>query len=56
MIVLGDADFFNLPLNLNCRYTFNHQGNVFPYIRAGVSRNFASGDYVEGSKIGFLAV
>lgn len=55
MIVMGDADFFNVPLNLICRYTFNHQGNVSPYVRAGVSRNFASGDYLEGSKVGFFS-
>ena len=54
MIVIGDAKFINLPVNINGRFTFNHQGDVSPYVRAGVSRNFASGDYVEGSKFGFL--
>ncbi len=49
-----DADFFNLPVNLNLRYSFIPKNNISPYVRAGASYNIASGDYVESSKIGFL--
>ncbi|MEW6419128.1 MAG: outer membrane beta-barrel protein [Nitrospirota bacterium] len=49
-----DADFFNLPVNLNLRYSFLPKEKISPYVRAGASYNITSGDYVEGSKIGFL--
>lgn len=50
-----DADFFNLPINANCRYTFMPDGNVSPYVKAGISYNISSGDYKEGSDPGFFA-
>jgi opacity protein-like surface antigen len=50
----GDADFFNLPVNLNLRYSFLPKEKISPYVRAGASYNIASGDYVDNSKIGFL--
>lgn len=49
-----DADFFNVPVNLNIRYSFLPKKNISPYVRGGVSYNIASGDYVESSSVGFL--
>jgi outer membrane protein W len=49
-----DADFFSVPVNTNLRYSFLPKKNISPYVRAGVSYNIASGDYVESSKVGFL--
>lgn len=54
MMIFGDVDFFNLPVNLNCRYTLNPEANISPYARAGLGYNFASGDYVEGKGAGFF--
>lgn len=49
-----DVDFFNVPINLNLRYSLIPKKDISPYVRAGVSYNIASGDYVEDSKLGFL--
>ncbi|RLC14637.1 MAG: hypothetical protein DRI57_14155 [Deltaproteobacteria bacterium] len=54
MMIYGDVDFFNLPVNMNCRYTFIPKSKVSPYIRAGVSYHLANGDYVVGKSAGFL--
>ena len=54
MMIIGDTDFTNVPLNLNVRYSFGSDPAFSPYIRAGISHNFASGDYVEGSGSGFI--
>lgn len=53
MLIMGDASFFNMPINLNGGYTFLPTGNTSPYVRAGVMFNAASGDYVEGTTPGF---
>jgi hypothetical protein len=47
-----DKDFFNVPLNINLRYSFIPKGNISPYVRGGVSYNIVSGDYVDKSKPG----
>ncbi|MEW5802674.1 MAG: hypothetical protein AB1847_11300 [bacterium] len=55
MMVLGDTEFINVPLKFDVRYAIP-QLSVSPYVRAGVSYNAASGDYVESSTPGlFLA-
>lgn len=54
MWITGDVDFFNLPVNLSMRYAFMNTSNTSLYLRAGVSHNLASGDYVEDSNIGFV--
>ena len=54
MIIYGDVDFFNLPVNLSARYALMSKSNTSVYLRAGVSHNLASGDYVEDSQVGFL--
>ena len=55
MLIIGDVDFFNFPVNATCRYTINHDADVAPYIRVGISHNFASGDYVESGETGLFA-
>jgi len=54
MLIYGDVDFFNLPVNLSLRYTFMPRANTSVYLRAGVSHNMASGDYVEDTQVGFI--
>jgi len=49
-----DYDFFNLPVNMNVRFTPFPKADVSPYIRGGVSYNLASGDFVESSKAGLF--
>ena len=52
--VTGDVDryFFNVPINLNLRYTSNPRANISLYVRGGVMYNIASGDYVKGTTPG----
>lgn len=54
MIVFGDVDFFNLPVNACLRYTLTPKSNTSVYLRAGISYNLASGDYVEDKQVGFI--
>jgi len=54
MWITGDVDFFNLPVNLSMRYAFMNKSDTSLYLRAGISHNFANGDYVEDSNIGFV--
>lgn len=54
MMIFGDTDFFDLPLNLNLRYTPMPEADTSIYLRGGVSYNLASGDYVDSSQAGFL--
>ncbi len=52
MLIIGDTDFFNLPIKLDFRYTIIPRANISPYVRVGGSYHLASGDYVEGSSPG----
>jgi hypothetical protein len=54
MLIYGDVDFFNLPVNLSLRYTVMPKANTSFYLRAGVSYNLANGDYVEDKNVGFV--
>ena len=54
MIIMGDRDFFDIPIGLDFRYTFIPTANTSPYIRAGGRYHAASGDYVEGTTPGFF--
>lgn len=47
-------DYTEVPVNATVGYTFIPSGQVSPYIRAGVSYHFASGDYVQGSSPGLF--
>jgi outer membrane protein W len=49
-----DDDFFNLPVNMNLRFSFIPKADISPYIRGGVSYNLASSDFVEKSKLGLF--
>jgi len=53
MIIYGDVDHFQLPLSVTAGYTFMPDGPVSPYVLAGPSYHVASGDYVDGSNLGF---
>jgi len=50
MIIYGDADFFDIPIGLDVRYTFIPTASISPYVRIGGRNHLASGDYVEGTK------
>jgi hypothetical protein len=54
MIIYGDADFFDIPIGLDVRYTFVPTASISPYVRVGGRNHFASGDYVEGTTPGFF--
>jgi len=54
MVILGDVDHLDIPLNVNAGYTFVPSADVSPYIRAGIMYHVATGDYVEGSTPGFF--
>ena len=54
MMIYGDRDHFQLPLSVTAGYTFMPDGLVSPYVRGGLSYHVASGDYVEGSNLGFI--
>lgn len=54
MMIYGDVDFLNLPVNACLRYALTPKSRTSVYFRAGLSHNLVNGDYVEDSKIGFL--
>ena len=49
-----DLDHFQLPIRGLVGYVFNPSDPVSFYVRGGLSYHIASGDYVEGSNIGFV--
>ena len=55
MLIVGTSDilFVNLPVEFDVSYAYvPASGNLSPYARIGLRKNFASGDYVEASKAG----
>ena len=54
MMIMGDRDHFQMPLSVTAGYTFMPNGPVSPYVRGGLSYHVASGDYVDGSNMGFI--
>jgi outer membrane protein W len=48
----GDIDIINVPVNVHGRYYFDPEGSFSPYVKAGLSYNIASGDYLETSNVG----
>ena len=54
MMIYGDADYFDVPIGLDGRYTFIPGASISPYVRVGVRTHLASGDYVEGTTPGFF--
>lgn len=55
MMIYGDRDHFQLPVSVTAGYTFVPDGPVSPYVKVGPSYHFTSGDYEEGSNLGFVA-
>ena len=54
VLLTGDADATLLPVNASLRYAFSPWAKATPYVRAGVSYTFASGDYIESSSAGLV--
>ena len=52
--IFGDVDHFEVPVSARVGYAFNPEGSVSPYVFAGPSYHFASGDYVDGSNLGVV--
>jgi len=52
MMVFGDVETFNIPLNFNVGYSFRPSSSVNPYVRGGLMYNAAFGDFIEGSQPG----
>lgn len=48
-----DYDYSNIPVNIDLRYSFVKKGFA-PYLRAGIRKNNASGDYVIGDDAGMF--
>ncbi len=55
MIIYGDSEFFCLPIALMGKYIFLPESDFSPYVKAGISHQIASGDYVESSSVGAKA-
>jgi len=56
-IITGDRDYIGIPIALMGRYEFGpldpyDSGDLSLYVKGGVSYQYASGDYVEGSSFG----
>jgi len=49
-----DKSFISLPIGATYGYVFARDKSVAPYIRAGVSYDIASGDFVDGSSPGAI--
>jgi hypothetical protein len=54
MVVFGDVDFVDMPVNVCLRYALFPEAKMSPYIRAGAAYHLANGDYVEGSQPGYV--
>ena len=50
----GEYDFTNVPVNVDARFNFLPKNSFAPYIRAGVRKNNASGDYVVSDGTGLF--
>jgi len=52
--VMGDVDFWDIPIGVSAGYAFLPSQDVSPYVRAGVRHHIASGTDVDGSTPGVL--
>jgi hypothetical protein len=52
--VFGDADYWDVPVNVCLRYAVLPKASITPYIRVGASDHIAGGDYYNRSNIGFI--
>ena len=54
MVITGDVDYTDVPINVDARYSFSPKASSSPYVRAGIRYHITSGDYDEGSSPGFF--
>ena len=55
MLIFGDTEFVDVPVSIDLRYSLRVGDSGFvPYLRAGVMKQLASGDFVDGDKSGTL--
>jgi hypothetical protein len=52
MFIFGDRSFTNIPVGVDVRYMILPGTDISPFVRVGVKKHFASGDYVKSSSIG----
>jgi hypothetical protein len=55
LLIAGDVQHFEAPINVTLGYTFLPKSNVSPYVKAGFVHHIANGDFVVGSNPGLLA-
>lgn len=54
-LIAGDADHFEVPISATVGFSFLPNSSVSPYVRAGFSHHFVSGDYYVSADPGLLA-
>lgn len=54
MLIVGDWDFFDLPMRMDFRYTIMPKNDTAAYFRIGPSLHIASGDFVESNGAGIF--
>jgi hypothetical protein len=53
VLIMGDIEYFDLPLQFSLGYSFFNSSSVRPYVRLGASIHLNSGDYlVEENSVG----
>ncbi len=55
MLLIDDANHVQIPASLSAKFLFFPDAAYSPYVRAGLSWHYASGDYVSKSRPGVLA-
>ena len=53
ILLLGDAQHVEVPVNMTIGYSFFSDTNYSPYLKTGISYHIASGDYLADSIPGF---
>lgn len=54
ILIFGDVDFVDMPVNVCLRYALFPDAKISPYVRAGAAYHLANGDYVESSQPGYV--
>jgi hypothetical protein len=52
MFIFGDRSFTNIPVGVDVRYMILPGTDTSPFVRVGVKKHLASGDYVKSSSVG----
>jgi hypothetical protein len=55
VLIIGDVEYHDIPLQLTIGYSFSQSSNVRPYVRLGASYHISDGDYLK-EKAGVGAV